>query len=73
MKDRFLQILSKRINAITLYVFYAYFLIIIGYVSLVSDEIPAPMGYLFWLLLGIRLGYLLANKVGQLKNKTPES
>ena len=73
MKDRFPQILSKRINAITLYVFLAYYLFIMGYVSFVSDDIPAPMGYFFWLLLGIRLGYLLANKVGQLNNKTPKS
>jgi hypothetical protein len=73
MKDRFYRIFVGRINAITLYVFCAYFLIIIGYVFLVSDNIPAPMGYFFWLLLGIRLGYFLANKVGKLNNKTPSS
>jgi len=62
MKNKFIHVIVKRSNNIVKYVFWSYFLFVIGYYYLYNDAIPVLMVYLFWFLLGIRLGYLLAVK-----------
>jgi hypothetical protein len=62
MKNKLNQFFLKKSNSITLYIFWFYFLVIMVYYSLYSKDIPIIMGYLFWLLLGIRLGFLYAIK-----------
>ena len=69
MKDRFIHYLLKRSNSIVKYTFWCYFLFIIGYYILYNDVIPESLGYLFWLLLGIRLGYLIAIEAVDYINK----
>jgi len=60
MKDRFIRYLLNRSNSIVKCSFWCYFFFIIGYYGLYNDVIPVKLGYIFWLLLGIRLGYLIA-------------
>jgi len=60
MINKFKHFVLHNLDNITKYVFWSYFYIIIAYYSFINNEIPVPMGYLFWFLLGIRLGYLIA-------------
>lgn len=69
MKNKFLLLLLKRSNTIVKYIFWSYFLFMIGYYYLFNDVIPALMAYIFWLLLGIHLGYLLSIKAIRYGNK----
>jgi hypothetical protein len=69
MRNRHVLYLLKISNNIVKYAFWLYFLFIIGYYYLYDDVIPIFLGYLFWLLLGIRLGYLIANKAIRYRSK----
>lgn len=62
MINRLVQYLLKRINVITKYLFWIYFLLIIAYYYLLDDSIPAILTYLFWLFLGLRGGTILTLK-----------
>jgi hypothetical protein len=62
MKNKFGQFFFKRINTISKYLFWIYFLIILGYYYLLDNPIPIVMSYLFWLLLGFRVGTFLTIK-----------
>ncbi len=62
MKFKLGQFFFKRINAISKYCFWIYFLIILGYYYLLDNSIPAIMSFLFWGLLGFRVGTVLTIK-----------
>ena len=68
MKNKFGQFIFKRINAISKYLFWIYFVIIIGYYYLLDNSIPIVMSYLFWVLLGFRAGTVLTIKAMTDKN-----
>ncbi len=62
MKNKLGQFFFKRINTISKYLFWIYFLIILGYYYLLDSSIPSVMSYLFWSLLGFRVGTVLTIK-----------
>ncbi len=59
MNNKLEQFFFKRINTISKYLFWIYFLIILGYYYLLNSSIPTVMSYLFWGLLGFRVGTVL--------------
>ena len=69
MKNNIIPFLFKKSYSIVNYVFWLYFLFIIGYYILYCEVVPDSLGYFFWLLLGIRLGYLIAMKTIDYNNK----
>ncbi len=62
MNINFGQFFIKRINIISKYLFWVYFLIILAYYYLLDNYIPTIMSYLFWALLGFRVGTVLTIK-----------
>jgi len=68
---RIINYLLKKSNSIVKYTFWSYFLFIIAYYALYNEVIPTSFGYFFWLLLGIRLGYLIAIEKVENSNKRP--
>jgi len=68
MKNKFGQFFFMRINTISKYLFWIYFVIIIGYYYLLDNSIPIIMSYLFWVLLGFRAGTVLTIKAMTDKN-----
>jgi hypothetical protein len=61
MKNKLIPLFMKNSHNIIQYLFWLYFLFVIGY-HLYSDYIPKVMGFIFWLLCGIYLGYMLGIK-----------
>ncbi|MPM36862.1 hypothetical protein SDC9_83466 [bioreactor metagenome] len=49
-------------NIIVNRLFWGYFLLIVIYRFFISEDIPLLLSYLFFMLLGIYLGYKLARK-----------
>ena len=68
MKNKLGQFFFKRINTISKYLFWIYFLLILGYYYLLDNSIPSVMSYLFWSLLGFRVGTVLTIKAMTNKN-----
>ncbi len=67
MNSKFGQLFFLRINAISKYSFWFYFLFLIGYYYLFDSLIPNVLTYLFWLLLGFRAGTVLTIKAMKTK------
>jgi hypothetical protein len=59
MKNKLVYLILKNIQTIIKYLFWFYFIVIIGF-HLYNDYVPKAMGFFFWFLLGIYLGFLLA-------------
>lgn len=61
MKNRLVFLFMKNSYGIVKYLFWLYFSFVIGY-HLYRDYVPKIMGFIFWLLCGVYLGYMLAVK-----------
>jgi len=60
MRNKAVSLFMKNSQNIVKYLFWVYFLFILGYHYLISEHIPRIMEFVFWLLIGVYLGYLLA-------------
>ncbi|MBN2894136.1 MAG: hypothetical protein JXL97_19855 [Bacteroidales bacterium] len=68
MKNKFGLFFLERINTISKYLFWIYFLLLIAYYYLIDNNIPSFLTYLFFLLWGLRMGVVLTIKT--MSNKT---
>lgn len=62
MKNKIASLFLKHSYNIVKYLFWFYFLLILGYHYLISENIPRVMEFIFWFLSGVYIGFILSNK-----------
>ena len=62
MKNKIISLCLKHSYNIAKYTFWFYFVFILAYHYLISEDIPRAMEFIFWFLFGVYTGCVLSNK-----------